>query len=804
MKKTVLLFLFLAVSPFLHAQFGEPDVTVAKAWWPEQYNVWTPLGWPDHYFKYAVLYNGTVIVSPAAPSAKKPHAKKWSGEDFQLTFCASEDGHWYPITADAVLLRDHDGGLGVQSWDPEHETPVLRTEYRSKDGVVMETASFVHIPGASAVRTSLEPEFARIRISVKYVEPYYHPERYKMSVLLSRIFFGHVDNMKLSPDIALVPSCAHCDKALAFSAKAYPGGRDGFRVTQQEDGLVRLDVLPGAGEPVSFTEVAPGLYNLLLDFPSEVGAHVDLVFPVLCQEPAAADAEAALSYEDALSECDPYWASLKPSTAATFDVPESFITDALKENFKFARVLAERDYVSGEYCYISGVWQYDAFWPTPGSMISAMFMDPMGYFADTDRYSDVFLHNQGVSAAPGAAYKLHPGYFSSPRDLESVDWLTDHGAVMWQAATHALLTGDRVFIDKWTEPLLKACDFIKDYSLGDHPGVPGLLPAGWSTDEEVPVQSIWNLAWNYKGLSTAVRLLKKTGHPRAEEMAAFQAQFKETFLQAYRKVVEDGPRWTDNAGRVRYRPPQELYTAGASRFQTAGRPTGHTFMTDAFYLDGGPLCLVWAGLMEADDPIMQDMLAFFREGPNWRIHKPFPWSLDRAVLEHEISSCEPCYSFNAFHSWQLGDREHYLEAMYSVLVGAISQNTYISCEHRHGIQGTLFAFPLGIYLARLAVIDELIDEGNLHLLRFCPLAWLRTDRPACFLQMPTEFGPVDMTVVLSDGGSTLEVSLSGTWRDRPNEIVLHIPPVPGLKKVVVNGRRYSALRGEIHLSPSRI
>ena len=203
--------------------------------------------------------------------------------------------------------------------------------------------------------------------------------------------------------------------------------------------------------------------------------------------------------------------------------------------------------------------------------------------------------------------------------------------------------------------------------------------------------------------------------------------------------------------------------------------------------------------MDADDPIMADMLAFFREGPNWKLHKPFPWSLDRAVLEHEISSCEPCYSFNAYHSWQLGDCERFLEAMYSVLVGAVSHNTFISCEHRHGIQGNQFAFPFGFCLARLSVIDDQVSRDNLHLLRFCPLAWLQQDRPARFLMMPTEFGPVDLTVQLSADGKTLEVTFNGDWRERPGEIVLHVPPVPGLRKVSVNGKKYSASKGAVRL-----
>ena len=36
-----------------------------------------------------------------------------------------------------------------------------------------------------------------------------------------------------------------------------------------------------------------------------------------------------------------------------------------------------------------------------------------------------------------------------------------------------------------------------------------------------------------------------------------------------------------------------------------GAPKDYTFMSDAFYLDVGPLILVWAGLLDADDPLMK-------------------------------------------------------------------------------------------------------------------------------------------------------------------------------------------------------
>ena len=138
--------------------------------------------------------------------------------------------------------------------------------------------------------------------------------------------------------------------------------------------------------------------------------------------------------------------------------------------------------------------------------------------------------------------------------------------------------------------------------------------------------------------------------------------------------------------------------------------------------------------------------------------------------------------------------------MYSILVGAISQNTFISCEHRSGIQGNLFAFPVAFYLAKLSVIDDQISQGDLHLLRLCPKAWIRTDDECRFEQIPTEFGPVNMKFHLTDDAKTLLLSFSGKWREKPGHLVLHVPQLPGLENIVVNGKDYG-LPQTINLEP---
>jgi len=172
------------------------------------------------------------------------------------------------------------------------------------------------------------------------------------------------------------------------------------------------------------------------------------------------------------------------------------------------------------------------------------------------------------------------------------------------------------------------------------------------------------------------------------------------------------------------------------------------------------------------------------------------------VLDHEMSSCEPCYSWNVFHAWQAGDRPRFLEGMYSLFAGSLSRQTRVSCETRGGITGTVFAASLALYLARLAVLDDELRDRELHLLRLMPLAWLRANPPARFENMPTVFGPVSLVTRLARGGRTLLVRFQPRFREAPDNVLLHVPPLPGLKEVSVNGRVLSARAGRVLTVPA--
>lgn len=166
-------------------------------------------------------------------------------------------------------------------------------------------------------------------------------------------------------------------------------------------------------------------------------------------------------------------------------------------------------------------------------------------------------------------------------------------------------------------------------------------------------------------------------------------------------------------------------------------------------------------------------------------------------LWHEISSCEPCYSWNVFHAWQAGDRPKFLEGLYSLLTGSMSRRTSIGCEHRGGVSGTLFSVPLPIELARLSVIDDQRETARLHLLRLVPLAWLRADRPATFERIATEFGPVTLGFQVEQNGRRLRVAFEPQFRHEPQSISLHVPPLDGLSEIAVGDRVHATHPGDV-------
>jgi hypothetical protein len=95
------------------------------------------------------------------------------------------------------------------------------------------------------------------------------------------------------------------------------------------------------------------------------------------------------------------------------------------------------------------------------------------------------------------------------------------------------------------------------------------------------------------------------------------------------------------------------------------------------------------------------------------------------------------------------------------------------------------------------VIDDLLKpDEELHLLRLCPLAWLKEEEQTRFVNMPTTFGPLTLMFQLVENGTSLEVSFVPRFRHKPKRVTLHVPPKAGMSKVIINGKTFETRPGE--------
>jgi hypothetical protein len=765
--------LLLALASVAHAANstpGEPEPTAAIAanWWPPMRNVWTPIAWKDHAFRFNVLFDGSIFCQPEGGGLPKPYLAKYRGEGARLTVCLNGIGAANAASKEPYLLATRRGfNAGQQGWS-EQAAPMLWTDYRVSDrGFIVRQEVFAHVTGANASQGD-EPLWAWIRYTVREVAAMEPPERVRFDVQLGGIdvtsTMNYDSNLRVTPSDTRYPRVLTARSETLSSAGTVlhviePDGRVRMMATTRDGGLAFLEQVEGSG------------YGISIDLPAKKGATCVFLFPAIPAGVESSRQEFALGFERALEQSNAYWAR-QPETVARIETPERAVNDAIRASTRLAQMISEKNPDTGEVAYLTGSWRYDSVWATPTSIVVRM-LDLLGFHDDVAAHLAIFKAHQGTVTPPGAAYAPHPGYLGTPKTLTAIDWLSDHGAILYAASSHALLSGDERFIAEWTPALVLACEFIRDAcAIKTHDGIAGLPPAAHATDKKVPGQALWSLAWTYKGLAAAVRLLERVDHPRAPELRREAMAFRARFGDAFRAACAKAPRWTDARGRS--------WPILPSTLSGSGPPPTHFF-----YVDTGALVLVWAGLLDADDELMRAATAFFREGPNQPFYDINISQKQRPVLHRELSSGEPCYSYNAYHSWQLADRRRYFEGMYSLLTGAMSDQTFVTSETRHGISG-MVVNPF-VDLVRRAVVDDEIEPGTLHLARLVPEAWVRGEVVTRFEKMPTEYGPVSVRFGLSREGDTLNVSIEPAFRRRPERVVLWIPPVAGVKALEVNG-----------------
>lgn len=387
----------------------EPNIALARQWWTEMPNKWTAVGWKDHILRFNVLHNGTIVNMAAwMDRMRKPLADPNCVFYFRPAIGMHDFGD-VPNAANPFV----DDGAVVQGWR-ECDTPVLWSEWQYC-GQLLRQEVFAHVPGGQELKRGDEPLFAWVRLSVAYAaDGVPVPDRTGFGIRLNNLTLD-VD-MKKAWTLRHHPELLQYKRPLAAERQVYEAAA-GFRVLEP-DGRVRIGVASGQNCLLTFTNGFPTARDssLHVGFSGKLGTHVDILLPMMPVSREIFDQELALGYDGAFREAERFW-KRRPATAASFDVPEAYVTQLIRRNLQSSEVTAERDPETGVYTMLTGAMGYGAgTWATPTAITMGMMYDILGYYEVVEKYLQAVRNCQGTITPPGDHFKAHPGY-----------WLCRHG-----------------------------------------------------------------------------------------------------------------------------------------------------------------------------------------------------------------------------------------------------------------------------------------------------------------------------------------------------------------------------------------
>jgi len=205
---------------------------------------------------------------------------------------------------------------------------------------IVRQAVFAHIPGGGLSRPGTEPLFAWVRLSVAdECPPLPQPETIGFAIRINAPFMS--DDMRKRYNVQFHPERSKYPRRLYAEQTAYDAARGFYRF--EEGGRCAWQWRLGrrAGSTSS-----PGADRTGYD---DRGAHerqegnaLGCADSVFRQRRFRCRAELALGYDGALAEANRFWSQV-PETAATFDVPETNVTQAIRRSLQTQEILGERD-----------------------------------------------------------------------------------------------------------------------------------------------------------------------------------------------------------------------------------------------------------------------------------------------------------------------------------------------------------------------------------------------------------------------------------------------------------------------------
>jgi hypothetical protein len=632
---------------------------------------------------------------------------------------------------------------------------------------------------------------------------------------------------------------------------------------------VRALIRPGAGAAVRLvaSEAAPAAGTtaqrvVRFEAPLAPGARatLDLRIPYGVVDAATAAKIAALDRDRLFEETRAFWRALARGGDGAIVTPDPWVNDYLAAvPCQMAEQLAWRR-STATWMYKTSPNHYEGYWPCNAAKALPVFTlrgarelerDALSGFLQmqTDDVGGLTRADSGHGALlAGEGYAKVPGFLGNFGEWTANPLLISHGLALWALASHFRITRDLAWLGRERgagagggaapsplQAMLDGVDWLvtqRRRTMHDAQGRPlaqaqpgdghvewfGLLPPA-SAHDWLAGSTIFNDAHCIYGMAEVVRLLRETGHPRADELqrelAAWRRDLHDRYAEATQRAREQFPVKYADGSVLDYVPRMvaELDWRGL----------------DWTYTGYGPLRAGAWGALDPLDPLVSKSLALLERGfpkgeggyfgahltalkeaaggrptadANWAdVSDPaapthFSW---RHYVEYETM-------------WPIGgwlflardDPARFGEWLFNNLAATIHAEWKVGVESLDGVPSCAPGEGERWQLLRRAFVNESggFDGGpqSLELLQAVPRAWLRPGDHVAVHRMGTWFGgTLDLEAAAAADGATLAVDVE--WRGfavAPAATTLHLRSASGaaLTSATIDGTPATIERGD--------
>ena len=766
------------------------------------------LGWEDVRQKFALRYNGDIFANKVL--------QKVSRRDTAKTHWAANELHYRLASGDPPrrLEGDHD----TEQFMPDPRVPVYVTRWIDRNVEYTQT-TFATLLGAGDRPIRGDEDLLLMnRVVVRNISV--EPRKAHLFVELYPSETLSLDDGALMASGRVRPSDT---PDVGWAVQPYD--RSYLRATVDTHGQGSLRCVPFIAAGTTSLSMQPQFgfegydRNMVRHKPSscvsssllyevelgcEQSACVDfrIAYPSLSDR-AEIDSLKQYDFDAELARVSAYWLALG-ERGASLDIPgEKKLTSFAQAVPWHVILTATRDLATGLYTVPAGTMGYGACGNEAALQIR--MLDYLGYHDYAEKYLDTFIQSQGVGSMDGN-FRSHDGAFVANNYggyqdavIPSFAYNLDHGYVLTCMIEHYRLTGDKQWLRRVADALVKACDYVTyersatqlQDERGEKVGYFGMLPHGHLEDNDE-----WRCWFSVNahacgGMLRTAGALREIDHPQADRLAREAEAYRQDVVDCARRAMAKSPAVpTGNGGYMPHVPTQA---------EIRGRDWG--WFREAAY---GPLHLATCGLIPCDDEMTTWILRDLED--NLFLSRIYGRAVDRQKEWFSLGgmTIQANLLFNDMLYLQRGESERAIRA----LCNNFAQNLYrdVNCFSEHPITD----FGLG-YGPFYKTPDESQFIANLrnHLLRedgdtLCLLqgacrGWLAAGETLSFERMASYFGPVSLRLAAEE--DELRVTIQASWRNAPRQLALFLrtPDTRTPKSVTVNGVAIApdAIDGEV-------